>query len=182
MSDQPPTEGTFFVLGLPATKGSSVSFVGRSGQMVHKASCKRLTGWQKAVARAVDVTTPLPGGLWLTVEFRLPRPKSHYVNGDGQRVKPTAPVSHTTKPDIDKLQRALLDGLTGALYADDSQVVRVSAAKRYVDAGDVGASVTWGTMWDATNRFASPAPAPQRADLGELGDLGTAAGLGGATG
>lgn len=35
------------------------------------------------------------------------------------------------KPDIDKLQRAILDALTGVGYADDAQVVDVGARKVY---------------------------------------------------
>jgi Holliday junction resolvase RusA-like endonuclease len=35
------------------------------------------------------------------------------------------------KPDIDKLERATLDALTGHAYEDDAQVVTVSKSKRY---------------------------------------------------
>lgn len=41
---------------------------------------------------------------------------------------------HTKRPDLDKLQRAVLDALTGVVYLDDSQVVDVHATKRYGDA------------------------------------------------
>jgi crossover junction endodeoxyribonuclease RusA len=37
----------------------------------------------------------------------------------------------TTKPDIDKLQRAALDALTGVLFEDDSQVVSVICTKDF---------------------------------------------------
>ena len=39
----------------------------------------------------------------------------------------------TTKPDIDNVIKAVLDGLNGVAYADDSQVVALSASKRYSD-------------------------------------------------
>ena len=35
------------------------------------------------------------------------------------------------KPDLDKLLRAVGDALTGTVYADDSQVVSIAAAKLY---------------------------------------------------
>lgn len=40
-------------------------------------------------------------------------------------------VHVVVKPDIDKLARAILDAGTGILYGDDSQVVSLSASKRY---------------------------------------------------
>lgn len=36
--------------------------------------------------------------------------------------------------DLDKLTRATLDGLTGSIWKDDSQVVRIVASKRYANA------------------------------------------------
>ena len=35
------------------------------------------------------------------------------------------------RPDLDKLIRAVLDGLTGVAYEDDQQVVRLTAQKAY---------------------------------------------------
>lgn len=37
----------------------------------------------------------------------------------------------SVKPDIDKLQRAILDALSGVAFADDAQVVRAWADKVY---------------------------------------------------
>lgn len=42
-------------------------------------------------------------------------------------------VRPTTKPDIDNVIKAVLDGLNGVAYADDSQVVEISASKCYSD-------------------------------------------------
>jgi crossover junction endodeoxyribonuclease RusA len=45
-------------------------------------------------------------------------------------------------PDLDKLVRAVLDGLTAIAYRDDGQVVRLTAAKQYgVNPG------VWVQMW-----------------------------------
>jgi crossover junction endodeoxyribonuclease RusA len=45
-------------------------------------------------------------------------------------------------PDLDKLVRAVLDGLTAIAYRDDGQVVRLTAAKQYgINPG------LWVQMW-----------------------------------
>jgi Holliday junction resolvase RusA-like endonuclease len=46
-------------------------------------------------------------------------------------------LSHTKKPDLDKLLRALKDALKGVIYRDDSQVVRVVTSKDYSPAPGV---------------------------------------------
>ena len=62
---------------------------------------------------------PLEGPVSVDVVFRLQPPRG-------------APrdLPHV-RPDVDKLARAALDGLTGAAFADDSQVVRLTATKEY---------------------------------------------------
>jgi crossover junction endodeoxyribonuclease RusA len=57
----------------------------------------------------------------LVLEFFFKKPESCPKN----RVWPVV------KPDIDKLERATLDALTGVLFADDAQVVRVVKEKVY---------------------------------------------------
>lgn len=66
----------------------------------------------------------------LSVVFWLPRPKSHYGTGrNASRVKESAPkVPHQ---DVDNLLKGAMDAASGVLYADDKQVVRVAAEKRY---------------------------------------------------
>jgi crossover junction endodeoxyribonuclease RusA len=45
----------------------------------------------------------------------------------------------TTPPDLDKVGRALMDALTGVVYRDDAQVIRLDAGKSY---GDPGVAIT----------------------------------------
>ena len=40
-------------------------------------------------------------------------------------------VPKTTKPDIDNLKKAVLDGMNGVVFADDALVSRISAEKVY---------------------------------------------------
>ena len=64
------------------------------------------------------------GPVELEIMFYLDRPSSVSTV---KRPHPTVP------PDIDKLIRAVQDSLTGVVYEDDSQVIRVLAWKVYAD-------------------------------------------------
>jgi Holliday junction resolvase RusA-like endonuclease len=57
----------------------------------------------------------------LSITFRMPRPIS----------LPKKRQHHTTKPDLDKLVRAIGDGLTGVVILDDKQIVELHARKIY---------------------------------------------------
>ncbi len=70
--------------------------------------------------------SPLRGPVSLSLEFFLPRPKRLMRKKD-----PEGPVSCAVKPDIDNLTKAIIDGLNGVAYADDRQVVHVTARKHY---------------------------------------------------
>ena len=66
----------------------------------------------------------------VSVTFVFARPKGHFrTNGE---LKPKAP-SHCTARigDVDKLSRAVLDGLTEICFNDDAQVIALNAQKRY---------------------------------------------------
>jgi len=79
----------------------------------------------RALAETQGATLEL-GPVKLTAIFFLPRPKKL------QKAK-HALADHTKKPDLDKLLRSILDALTGVLWLDDSQVVELSASKRYAE-------------------------------------------------
>lgn len=42
-------------------------------------------------------------------------------------------IKHTKRPDLDNLQKAVLDALNGIAWADDSQIVRITAKKEYTE-------------------------------------------------
>ena len=115
------------VRGIPAAQGSKCHVGG--GRMVE--SSRAVGPWREAVRaetqRAMDGTGRLDGPLAVTLAFALPRPRSLPKK-----------VTHPAKrPDLDKLSRAVLDGLTeGGAWFDDGQVVRLYAAKRYASAED----------------------------------------------
>jgi Holliday junction resolvase RusA-like endonuclease len=139
---------TIEVRGLPAPQGSK-RHVGR-GIMVE--SSKAVGPWREAVRaetqRALESILfagrdlpPTGGPMAMTVTFYLPRPKSHYRTGrNAHLLRESAPTFPAGRPDLDKLVRALLDGLTaGGVWQDDSQVVQLAVGKDY---GEPGAIIT----------------------------------------
>jgi len=75
----------------------------------------------------------MAGAVVVDLVFYLARP---------QKIRSSI-VSHTSRPDVDKLARCVLDGLTGVVYADDGQVVAIRLAKQYAPIdGRPGVSIT----------------------------------------
>lgn len=87
----------------------------------------RARGWQDLVAScaqtAVAAEGLFAGPVAVAVVFRLPRPVSL-----SKRIR-----HHVTRPDIDKLCRCALDGMTGIVYSDDKSVIELRARKIYAD-------------------------------------------------
>ncbi|MGP9727912.1 RusA family crossover junction endodeoxyribonuclease [Glutamicibacter sp. AOP3-A1-12] len=145
---------TFHVPGVPAPQGSKTAMpVRKNGKLTGKTnqveSSKALQPWRTLVThqgrRAKPKGfTPYVGAVRVEVIFRFPRPKGHYGTGrNAGTLKPSAPEHHITKPDADKLLRAIFDGLTAAgIYRDDSQVIETYAAKRYAHGDNPGASIS----------------------------------------
>lgn len=71
------------------------------------------------------------GGIGVLIVVTKPRPKSHFTSKGG--LVKGAPMRPVTKPDVDKLARAVLDALTGHAFRDDSQVVDLHVVKAYSD-------------------------------------------------
>ncbi|HSH52137.1 MAG TPA: RusA family crossover junction endodeoxyribonuclease [Bacteroidales bacterium] len=72
------------------------------------------------------------GPIELAMFFYMPRPKSHYGTGKNEGVlKVSAPIFHTTKPDIDNLIKFPLDILNEVAWEDDRQIVKITAVKEY---------------------------------------------------
>ena len=126
---------TFDVLGLPQPQGSMKSLGHRGGRTIlAHSNGAALMPWRQVLASAALAARPdgwdlsRPVGLSLT--FRFPRPAGHYRKSGS--LKPSAPCSKVTKPDLDKLIRACGDAWAGIVYQGDQQVVSIVAAKRFV--------------------------------------------------
>ena len=124
----------FHVLGLtPAPQGSKRHVGG--GRMIE--SSAKVKPWREAV-RLEALSTGLAISaepIYLHLLFRFRRPKGHY-SAKGE-LKASAPPTVVTRPDLDKLCRSTLDGLTGVLFADDSQVAFLVASKEYTLPGEL---------------------------------------------
>lgn len=155
----------FRVFGNPASQGSKIPGMNRkTGKMfVRDQAGKGLTTWRQDIIRAaliargcdpdtgaaqspdVDGNSPTPiltieGACAVQLQIMVPRPASVPVK---KRKHPSV------KPDLDKMIRAILDGLKEAgVYRDDGQVVKIWAVKQY--AGDTAdlAPGAWITVTD----------------------------------
>ena len=109
----------FWVSGKPVPQGSMKVI---NGHILHSQG-SALALWRADVARNAQLRgyKPVEGGIHVSLTFVFRSPKS---------VKRPAPW---VKPDLDKLIRAVLDGLTGVAYEDDSQVITITARKVYGD-------------------------------------------------
>ncbi len=94
----------------------------RPGVMIHSRS-QDLALWRADIARNAELFgfKPIASAVKVQLDFVMSKPKS------AKRAFPSV------KPDLDKLVRAVLDGLTGVVYEDDSQVILISASKTYGD-------------------------------------------------
>ena len=108
----------FFVKGRPVPQGS-LKFI--QGRPIH-VRAKDLALWRADIARMAEIAglRPIQGGVRVHCTFIFKQPKS-------VKDRPFPWV----KPDIDKLLRAVLDGLTGVAYDDDSQVILLGGSKIY---------------------------------------------------
>jgi Holliday junction resolvase RusA-like endonuclease len=133
----------FFVPGIPKPKGSTKSFYNpKAKRIVTMNACGATKGWQSLISTCAieaGVTYNDQRGVAVGIGFLLPRPKNHFNQKGLKANAPPLPINRTG--DLDKLIRAVLDGLTGIAYLDDSQVAEVFACKRYTDFNP-GASIT----------------------------------------
>jgi crossover junction endodeoxyribonuclease RusA len=91
------------------------------------------TDVQGVALEAIPTDWELGADFHLTVDFHFLRPKSH-LTSKGALTK-SAPLYPTGRQigDTDKLIRSVCDALTGIAYYDDSQVVDITAKKRFSD-------------------------------------------------
>jgi crossover junction endodeoxyribonuclease RusA len=118
---------SFTAYGKPEPQGSVRAFVHKgTGRPILTSANPKVKDWREVIAwgarEAMAGEQPYEGPIEIRASFYMPRPKS---------VKREHP---TVKPDLDKLQRALLDALTSIVYRDDAQVVEIRASKHYVNA------------------------------------------------
>lgn len=128
--------------GDPVPQGSKrIGRAGRGGRpILIDDNADALQVWRDAVyweveraMRETSIHRPRPwvdGPVFMSATFYFSRPKKHY-NARGE-LKPKAPLFKTTKPDLDKLERAICDSISDAqFWKDDSRAVMMHGLKVY---------------------------------------------------
>ncbi len=125
----------FTVYGTALSKGNhrALMLKGMKFPIITESS-RNVKGWQQLVQQgASEALQRLPASergllvsaVRLTIAFYLPRPKKYGKRG--------VFVPHCTTPDLDRLERAVLDALSQVAYHDDKQVTELIAGKYYAD-------------------------------------------------
>lgn len=118
----------FTVFGKPEPQGSSRAFIPKGWtRAVITSSNPKLKSWRQELAKAAllacchakesDFPIHHRIAVQVALQFFFAPPKK--VNTKEK----------TTRPDVDKLMRAALDGMTGIVYHDDSQVAHAQISK-----------------------------------------------------
>jgi Holliday junction resolvase RusA-like endonuclease len=119
----------FIVLGVAQSKGSMRHYTPKGHvNPIITSSNRNLKAWEQLVAHTAQHAAHgvfFTGPVSVELRIRFSRPKSL-----AKKVQ-----HHTVTPDLDKLARGALDGLTGIVYRDDSQVVALSAVKTFAVIG-----------------------------------------------
>ena len=142
-----------FVAGLP--KGQPRVRARRAGNHVAMYSPSTADDWIGAIRAAVkdhldiDQRWSVPmllhkganNALSVTMHFVFPRPKSHFRTGKySDLIKDSAPVTHTSKPDLDNAVKLVCDALGTPkhplIYSDDACVVSIVSSKRWAKQGE----------------------------------------------
>ena len=102
--------------------------------------------WKQAVAAAImphKPEAPLTGPVCMNIEFSFPRPKSHYRTGKhAGELREDAPQWHTSKPDRDNAEKAVMDCLTQiGVWRDDCVVCAGSVTKIWAREGGARISI-----------------------------------------
>jgi Holliday junction resolvase RusA-like endonuclease len=78
--------------------------------------------------------SPINAPIKITTNFFMNRPKSHYKSGkNSNTIKNNAPLLHTSKPDLDNLQKMVYDCFNQVVWVDDSCVCESKGKKEYSD-------------------------------------------------
>ena len=122
------TSAHFFVTGKPVPQGS-LKFI--NGHAIH-VRAQDLALWRADIANAARKANvnKAEGAVEVALTFIMLKPKT---------VKRKEPF---VRPDLDKLIRAVLDGLTDVAYLDDQQVTHIQATKVYGDNQGVWIRIT----------------------------------------
>lgn len=116
----------FIIQGEPVAKGRPK--LSRYGTYTPKKT-KEYEEHIKQEWRKNGYKEPLTGAVMVDITFYRSIQKSS--SKAAKTAKLTGKVKPTVKPDLDNYIKAVLDGLNGLAWVDDSQIVNISATKEY---------------------------------------------------
>ena len=93
---------------------------------------KKVKTWENHIKEEAKkhFNSPMDWPVVVTLKFYMPRPKSRRLD-----------LWVPTTPDLDNLEKSVLDGLNGIAYTDDKLVVAKSSSKKYVQDGVPGVDI-----------------------------------------
>lgn len=128
----------FTVPGKPVPQGSKTAIPTRGRPVLVEGNRAKLKPYRSLVAmacaEAMQGAELLVGPVALKLFLYFPRPLAHYVAGKRERgLRADAPWRVATRPDAEKVARAVCDALTGVAFRDDAQVAELEVVKVYGD-------------------------------------------------
>jgi len=133
---------TFNVIGKPVPK--SRPRVVTKGKRRFAYTQKRVREWEDTIKREAKnhFVRPFNWPVVVSIIFFMPRPKSRRLD-----------FWVSTTPDLDNLEKSVLDGLNKIAYTDDRLVVAKSSSKRYVQDGEPGVRISVTAIMDQRSMF-----------------------------
>jgi len=133
---------SFFVEGLPKAQPRPKAYV--RGKHAGVYDPKTANSWKERIhwaSKECRPAQPWTGPIELAACFVMPRPKAHHDSKG--KVKPGAGTWHTFRPDLDNLEKAVMDVLTQeGFWVDDSQVCYKISGKIYGNPPGVKIKIT----------------------------------------
>lgn len=130
----------FAVRGTPQPQGSIRAFMPKGWRRpVLTSDNPELKKWRKQVTKAAKAAMDQTPGARIIPKSEGVRVEAHFYFTPPKKNKAK---SKTTKPDLDKLCRGLLDSLTGLYFVDDSQVTELLVRKFFGERAHTQVRVT----------------------------------------
>lgn len=122
-----------WIPGKPTPQGSKKAFVINGRAILVDASGGN-KAWRKIVTQTIRAHKdyiPLPGAVNVSLAFYMEKSKTNKKQ------------FMTQAPDVDKLARSVLDGITDSdIIEDDSRIIYLTARKLWAEVGEPGVLVT----------------------------------------
>jgi len=139
--DHGPPLLSFFVPGEPRPEGALAIGRGKQGNLFLRHATDRgdLKSWKKSVAtvallamRRAELRLLREVPLLAVLTFVRNRPRYHFSSKGDIKAAYLRELP-STRPDVDKLTRGVLDAMKGVVYHDDGQVTTALGMKRWCE-------------------------------------------------